>query len=146
MAGVVDTNLLLHAVNQDAPEHEAARAFLLDVGRSADAWYVTEGIAYEFMRVATHPKVFVHPLTWTEALAFIRDLLEAESIHVLQAGPDHWSLLNDVLGGLTHPAGNLFFDVRTVVLMREHGVRRIYTIDADFLQFGGIEVENPLRA
>jgi len=35
--------------------------------------------------------------------------------------------------------------VRTVVLMREHGVREIYTIDTDFLQFQDITVINPLR-
>ncbi len=37
-------------------------------------------------------------------------------------------------------------DVRTVALMREHGVRRIHTADTDFLQFPGIEVVDPLRA
>jgi predicted nucleic acid-binding protein len=41
-------------------------------------------------------------------------------------------------------AGNLFFDIRTVVLMREHGIRVIYTTDTDFLQFKAIEVVNPL--
>lgn len=54
-------------------------------------------------------------------------------------------MLATVLAGLTHPSGNLFFDVRTAVLMREHGVRRIYTTDTDFLQFDDLEVVNPLR-
>jgi toxin-antitoxin system PIN domain toxin len=143
--GVVDTNLLLYGANQDAPEHAAAHAFLLGIGRSADAWYLTEGIAYEFLRVATHPKVFPTPLAWTEALAFLRALLEAANLNVLEATDRHWSLLGDVLDPLTRPSGNLFFDVRTVVLMREHGIRRIYSTDTDFLQFAGIEVENPLR-
>jgi predicted nucleic acid-binding protein len=29
--------------------------------------------------------------------------------------------------------------------MREHGIKRIYTTDTDFLQFGDIEVVNPLK-
>jgi predicted nucleic acid-binding protein len=29
--------------------------------------------------------------------------------------------------------------------MKEHGIRKIYTTDTDFLQFSGIEVINPLR-
>jgi predicted nucleic acid-binding protein len=37
------------------------------------------------------------------------------------------------------------FDIRTVVMMREHGIRRVYTTDTDFLQFSGVEVINPLR-
>lgn len=145
MPGVVDTNVLLYGVNEDAPEHAAARSFLLGISRTADAWYVTEGIAYEFLRVATHPKVFPTPLTWAEAVSFLRPILEADNVHLLQATDHHWELLDDVLHALSHPAGNLFFDVRTVVLMREHGIRRIYTADADFLQFDDIEVENPLR-
>ena len=65
---------------------------------------------------------------------------------VLGATEDHWALLPEILGGLTRPSGNLFFDIRTVVLMREYGVRRIYTTDTDFLQFSGVEVVNPLRS
>ncbi len=64
---------------------------------------------------------------------------------MLTAGDVHWQLLAEVLDELNHPSGNLFFDVRTVVLMREHGVRRIYSTDTDFLQFSAIEVLNPLR-
>ncbi|MBX3028292.1 hypothetical protein KF840_25660 [bacterium] len=85
-------------------------------------------------------------MTWREALAFVRPLLAVAHLHRLQAGPDHWTTPDAVLDDLVHPSGKLFFDVRTVVLMREHGVRRIYTTDVDFLQFAGIEVHNPLRA
>lgn len=146
MSGVVDTNILLYGANADAAEHGAARAFLAAAGRTADPWYVTDGILYEFLRVSTHPKVFPSPLAWREALAFLRPLVDADNVHVLHASDGHWALLDEVLGGLVHPGGNLFFDVRTAVLMREHGVRRIYTTDADFLQFAGIESINPLRA
>jgi uncharacterized protein len=146
VSGVVDTNLLLYGANSDAAEHAAARAFLEGIGRTADPWYLTDGIIYEFLRVSTHPKVFPTPLTWREAMAFVRPLVAADNVNVLQATDGHWTLLDEVLGGVVHPSGNLFFDVRTVVLMREHGVRRIYTTDSDFLQFAGIESHNPLRA
>lgn len=145
MSGIIDTNLLLYAVNADAPEHPLARTFLLDVGRAADPWYLTSGIVYEFLRVATHPRVFPSPLSWRDALQFLMPLLEAENIQLLHGSEAHWPLLGTVLAELTHPNGNLFFDIRTVVLMREHGIRRIYTTDTDFLQFNEIEVINPLR-
>ena len=145
MPGFVDTNILLYGANRDAPEHPAARDFLAEIGTTADPWYLSDGVVYEFMRVSTHPKVFPRPLDWREALAFLQPLLNADNLRILAAARDHWTLLGEVLAGLTHPAGNLFFDVRTVVLMREHGIRRIYTTDADFLQFDAIEVINPLR-
>ena len=61
------------------------------------------------------------------------------------AGQDHWTMLENILGELIRPSGNLFFDIRTVALMREHGVREIYTTDTDFLQFKGIKAINPLK-
>jgi toxin-antitoxin system PIN domain toxin len=146
VSGLLDTNVLLYAVNQDAPEHAAAHALLMRIGQSVDPWYVTDGILYEFLRVSTHPKVFSSPLTWSDAITFVRPIVDADNVHLLQATDRHWPLLEQVLGTLVHPSGNLFFDVRTVVLMREHGVRRIYTTDTDFLQFEGIDVVNPLRA
>jgi toxin-antitoxin system PIN domain toxin len=145
VSGLIDTNLLLYGANADAPEHGIARDFLLAAGAGRDPWYLTDGILYEFLRVATHPRVLPQPLGWQEALAFVAPFLDAPHIQVLRAGERHWPLLADVLTGVGHPAGNLFFDLRTVVLMREHGIRRIYTADADFLQFDGITVVNPLR-
>jgi toxin-antitoxin system PIN domain toxin len=145
VSGLLDTNVLLYGANSDAPEHALARELLSSVGRTADSWYLTEGIVYEFLRVATHPKVFPAPLFADDALAFVRPLLESPNVHVLVAGEGHWSILDEVLAELAHPAGNLMFDVRTVALMREHGVSRVYTTDTDFLQFSGIEVVNPLR-
>lgn len=123
-----------------------ARDFLAGVGRGGDAWYVSDGILYEFLRVATHPRVFPQPLTWREALGFLTPFVEADNVGILGAEDSHWAILPDVLARLTHPSGNLFFDVRTVVLMREHGIRRIYTTDTDFLQFPDIDVVNPLRS
>ena len=49
----------------------------------------------------------------------------------------HWVLLREVLAEITRPAGNLFLDVRTVVLTQEHGIRKIYTTDTDFLRLPG---------
>ncbi len=146
MSGVIDTNVLLYGANADAAEHGAARAFLTGAGNMRESWYVTDGILYEFLRVSTHAKVFPRPLGWREALSFLQPFVAADNIHILRVGESHWSLLGDLLAELTHPSGNLFFDVRTVVLMREHGIRRVYTTDTDFLQFAGIEVVNPLRS
>jgi len=63
---------------------------------------------------------------------------------VLSAGPEHWHWLREVIAKTARPAGNLFFDIRTVALMREHGIKEIFSADTDFLQFEGIAVTNPL--
>lgn len=106
---------------------------------------MTEGVLCEFLRVSTHPKVFPSPLVWRESQQFLRVFVDADNVRVLAAEEGRGSLLGDILAELTHPGGNLFFDVRRFVLVREHGVRRIYTTDTDCLQFVGIEVVNPIR-
>jgi toxin-antitoxin system PIN domain toxin len=145
MSGVVDTNLLLYAINRDAREHVPAYRFLVDTAQSESRWYLTEGIVYEFLRVSTHPRVFPKPLQAAEAMSFVRALLDSAHFGLLTAGSRHWPTLDAVLAEIRHPAGNLFFDIRTLALMREHGVRRIYTADSDFLQFSGIDPINPLK-
>jgi uncharacterized protein len=145
MAGVIDTNILLYAANKDSEENPAAVKFLSNAATSPEQWFMTEGIVYEFLRVSTHPKVFPKPLDWKEAMYFLRPFLENSNFLMLTADERHWLLLEEMLASLTHPAGNLFFDIRTAVLMREHGIREIYTTDTDFLQFSQIKVINPLR-
>ena len=145
MAGIIDTNILLYAANKDADENLAAVKFLSRAATSAEQWFLTEGIVYEFLRVSTHPKVFPKPLGWKGSARFLRPFLASPNFTILTADERHWSLLEEVLASLTYPAGNLFFDIRTAVLMREYGVREIYTTDTDFLQFPQIKVVNPLR-
>lgn len=145
MSGVIDTNVLLYAANQDCPEHEICRAFLERARSAPSLWYLTEGICYEFLRVATHARVFPSPLNASDALSFLEALLRSPRFYLLIAGPKHWEFLRRVLESLHLPSGNLFFDVRTVALMREQGVRMVYSADTDFLQFSDIEVINPLK-
>ena len=145
MAGIIDTNILLYAANKDSDEHTAAAEFLIKAATSTEQWFLTEGIVYEFLRVSTHPKVFPKPLDWKESIGFLAPFLENSDFLILTAEERHWRLLNEVLKSLTHPSGNLFFDIRTVVLMQEHGIREIYSTDTDFLQFSQIKVINPLR-
>jgi uncharacterized protein len=144
--GVIDTNILLYAANQDCREHRAARAFLETAHSQPGQWYLTEGICYEFLRVATHHRVFPAPLTSASALEFLEALLGTANFSVLSAGPRHWSTLQTLLKSLHSPSGNLFFDIRTATLMLEQGVRLIYTADTDFLQFSELEVINPLKS
>lgn len=146
MSGVLDTNLLLYAANRDGAEYPVAHSFLEGVLEDAGVWYLTDGICYEFLRVATHRRVFPCPLTAAEAMGFLEVLLGQPGISLLRPGEGHWRVLRTVVRTLHAPAGNLFFDVRTAALMQEHGVRRIYTADTDLLQFDGIEVINPLKA
>ena len=79
-------------------------------------------------------------------MRFLSSFVESDRFRIISTGNIHWPLLEEVLAQLGSSRGNLFFDIRTAVLMWEQGIRRIYTTDTDFLQFSGLEVINPMRA
>jgi predicted nucleic acid-binding protein len=44
---VVDTNVLIHAANSDAPEHARCRDLLEGWRRGASPWYTTRGLPWQ---------------------------------------------------------------------------------------------------
>jgi toxin-antitoxin system PIN domain toxin len=142
---LVDTNILLHAANAGSPFHPAARRYLQEQARARSPWCTTWPILYEFLRVSTHRKVFPSPLKPKQALEFVRSLTAREELAILTPTGRHFEVLAAVVDQLSQPCGNLFHDIHTAVLMREHGVPEIVTADADFLQFDFLKVINPLK-
>jgi toxin-antitoxin system PIN domain toxin len=140
---VVDTNVLLHAVNRDAPEHREALALLIDWRGRHGAWFLTWGIAYEFLRVVTHSRVLPRPLTGAQASAWLATLLQSPGLAMLTPGERHAQVLQEVLRDAKHITGNLWHDAHTVALMREHGVHRVVSHNQDFRRFPGIELLAP---
>ena len=144
MSIAVDTNILLHCVNNKSPYHDKANGFLHGLLAEGTPWCLTWGTIYEFLRVSTHRRAFPEPLTWQQATRFLDVLLDREEVSVLTPTGQHWTTLNRTLTEVSPPAGNLFHDISTAVILREHGIREIATADADFLQFRFLKVVNPL--
>ena len=142
---VVDTNILLYAADRDSPEHEICRPLLETWRRQTTPWYLTWGIVYEFQRVATHPNVFRKPLPPGEAWKFIEAILASPSVSVLTESERHQAVASEVFAQTPGIAGNLVFDAHTAILMKEHGVKAIYTRDADFHRFSFLDVIDPMQ-
>jgi hypothetical protein len=141
----VDTNVLVYAADLDSPHHAPCRAWLERQRARPDAWYVTWGILYEFLRVTTHPRVMRRPWNASAAWTFVAALLASPGLAVLVATPRHADVAAQVLGELPDLSGNLLHDAHTAILLREHGVRQICTRDTDFARFPFLDVVDPLR-
>lgn len=141
----VDTNILVYAVHAGAEEHERCRGLLEAWRREKLPWATTWGVLYEFLRVTTHPRVFSAPLTIADAWAFITALLAAPALQVLVEGPRHAAVAEQTFSELPELRGNLIHDAHIAILLREHGVRQIYTRETDFHRFPFLEVIDPLR-
>jgi hypothetical protein len=143
---VVDTNILLYAADRDAPEHAVCRDLVLQWRRGTSPWYLTWGIIYEFLRVATHQNVFRKPLALSKAWSFVEAVLASPSVNILAETERHDRVASEVFGSVPGISGNLVFDARTAIVMKEHGVKTIYTRDNDFHRFPFLEVIDPIVA
>ncbi|HJR77859.1 MAG TPA: TA system VapC family ribonuclease toxin [Nitrospiraceae bacterium] len=141
---VVDTNVFVYALNRSASEHSACRLLLEGWRSQMVPWYTTWGILYEVLRVASHPRVFRHPLSMSEVWHFLHGVLASPTIGLLVEGPRHAAIVATVAEEVKELRGNLIHDAHTAILMREHGIRRIYTRDTDFHRFPFLEVIDPL--
>jgi len=140
---VVDTNILVYAADEDSPWYAACRARIEEWRKQTPPWYATWGIVYEFFRVITHPRVFRKPWTAKQAWAFVEAVLSSHSFGLLVPTERHAKVAAEVIGKAAFLRGNLLYDAQTAVLMREHGIRRIYTRDTDFHRFSFIEPIDP---
>lgn len=141
---VVDTNILVYAADRDAVGHDRCRAMLEQWRQQASPWYLCWNVIYEFLRVTTHPRVFRKPLTASDSWGFITSILASRGVGILSEGEGHPETVTEIVAALPHLSGNLVHNAHVAALMREHGVRVIYTHDMDFHRFRGLDVRDPL--
>ena len=132
---VVDTNILVYAADEDSPFHARCFEVLEEWRNQASAWCSIWGILYEFLRVTTHPRIFRAPRSATHARNFLEAVLPSPSLDILLPTERHAEVAAEVMKEVPHLSGNLMYDLQTAVLMREHGIKRIYTQDMDFHDF-----------
>lgn len=141
---IVDLNVLLYAVNGDAPQHAAARAWwegLVNGGEPVGLpWVVVLG----FLRIATNARVFAAPLSSEEAVARVDAWLGRENVRLIHERPDHWDVLKSLLDA-SGTGGNLTTDAHLAALAITYDAVLAST-DADFSRFDGVRRVHPLRA
>jgi len=140
---VVDTNILIYASDEDSNLHPRCYELIEEWRRQTTAWNVTWGILYEFLRVSTHPRVFRKPWSVGKAWSFIEAVLSSPALGILIPTERHANVASEVIKSMPAMSGNLVHDAQTAILMREHGITRIYTRDTDFHRFSFLEPIDP---
>lgn len=85
-----------------------------------------------------------NPWATLKAWAFLQALLVAPGFDLLSTTSRHASVLVRALDELPDVRASLCYDLYTAVVMREHGVSRIYTRDNDFHRFPFLTVVDPI--
>ncbi len=139
---VVDANLLLYAVNEDAPLHRKAKSWLEGVLSGTEAVGFEWTVLLAFLRLSTRTAVFPAPLRLDEALGTIESWLAQPYAVVVQPTERHLDVLKELLAPFG-AAGNLTSDAHLAAVAREHGAE-LCSCDADFARFPGVRWTNPL--
>jgi toxin-antitoxin system PIN domain toxin len=140
---LVDLNLLLYAINRDAPGHAAAKASLEDALGGDEPVGLPWSVLLGFLRISTQPRVLPRPLTAEQAIAVIDGWLDLPVVRVLEPGAEHWRILRRLLAE-TGTAGNLTTDAHLAALAIENGCDLCST-DRDLGRFPRVRWVNPLE-
>lgn len=143
MSFAVDVNLLLYATDAGSPRHAAARDFLERAARGAEVFCVAWITLMSYLRIATHPAIFRQPLSHDEAAGNVGALVARPQVRVLAEEEGFWEIYREVAADLP-VRGNFVPDAHLAALLRQHGVRVLYTHDRDFRKFGFLETRDPL--
>jgi toxin-antitoxin system PIN domain toxin len=141
----LDVNVLLYASDESSPFHAAARAFL--EARAADPEML--GIAWStltsYLRISTHPAIFSRPLDPAAAQANVDALLRLPQVRPLTEQEGFWEVYLEIARGQAI-RGNLVPDAHLAAILRQNGIRTIYTRDAGFRRFPFLRVVDPFAA
>lgn len=138
---IVDANVLLYAVNQAAPEHDVARAWLGRALAEQEPVGFAWTVILAFLRLSTHPAVFPRPLAASAAGEVAERWLEASPAVTVEPTRRHLPLLRGLLGH-AGVAANLVGDAHLAALALEHGAT-VVSFDRDFARFDGLRVLRP---
>lgn len=141
---VVDTNILVYAANSNAPEQEPCSRALEQWRKQAGAWYLTWGICFEFLSVITHRRVAPSPWSAGAAWDFLNALIQSPGLEMLVPSDRYADVLQDIMIEMPTLRGNDMHDVEIAALMRDHGIKTIYTRNTGFHRFKFLEPIDPI--
>ena len=139
---LVDANILFFAVNEAAPEHDRAAAWLEETLNGSRRVGLPWESLTAFVRLATNPRVVARPLAPLDAWSFVEDWLTAPAAWVPVPTERHAAVLGELVRRY-RPAGKLVPDAHLAALAIEHGAE-IISADTDFARFVEVRWRDPL--
>jgi toxin-antitoxin system PIN domain toxin len=138
----VDTNILVYAHREDSPQHERAKARLLELSRTRFA--IPWPCIHEFWAIITHPKIFDPPTDVSAAELAVEGFLKCSRLELLSEREGYFDILLKLLRE-NHIKGPMVHDARIMALCIQHGIDELWTADRDFGRFAEIKIVNPLK-
>lgn len=130
-----DVNILVAASRQDHPHHTSALAWLEQAianSESGPALALLPMVATGFLRLVTHPRVFVTPTPLEDAQAFLDAVLAAPGVSMVSLGGE-WAHFT-ALCARHSLSGNAIPDAWIAAAAQHHHLH-VVTFDKGFRKF-----------
>jgi predicted nucleic acid-binding protein len=139
----LDCNILVQLALADHPANAATLAAVQAETQRGHPLFFPSLVLTEFLHVITDAKRFAPPLTMSEALDWIEELLASGSFYQLEPTPE--SLRQTLLWMRQFNLGRKrILDTHLAAVLHTSGVRRLLTSNpADFVVFGVLETITP---
>lgn len=144
MSCSLDVNILVYASNTGSDHNGPARTLMDQLVGSGELVYLPWSTVLGYLRIATNPRIFRHPLSQEVAQQNVTSLLLLPNVRVLAEAEDFWEhYLAAAKGQRVH--GAVVPDTALAALLRQHGIKVLYTADAGFRRFPFLKVINPFE-
>ena len=141
---LVDANIILYAEDSASPHHVRAREWWDALLSGADEVALCWPVLKAFLRIATHPKLQVQPVTPRQACDRISEWLAQPGAMVVEPTDRHWDEFRRLVLAI-NATGNLITDAHLAAMAIGHGCQ-LASCDADFSKFPGLNWVNPLAS
>ena len=133
----IDTNVLIGIMVSNSSHHSEMLSSLEELD---DEVCTTPTNIGEVLRLLTHAKVFSSPVKIEKAVDALSQLIEAYDIRVLDEDTNWWSALTEIAKDIPGLKGNEIFDARIAICLKQHKVKRIWTLDSNFRKYSFLQV------
>jgi toxin-antitoxin system PIN domain toxin len=141
----LDTNILIYASNQDAPEHAKAQKVVAKLLATPSEWILADQVLIEFYRALRNPAVFQSPTTAPDAWGIVNFYREEAGCQRCCFELEMWHRLEHHLKSSRFEAKRTF-DAVLAITLTSNAVQVFYTRNTkDFKGFGFRSVIDPIE-
>lgn len=145
MSRSLDADVLIYASDESSTRYRQAIDFLWECVEGSDLLCLSWITIMAYQQISTHPAIFKNPLSPEVAWGNISRLLARPRVRVIGELSGFVREYEAVTS--SYPVrGNHVPDAHLATILRQNGVKTIYTADADFRKFPFLEVVDPFAA
>ena len=142
---ILDVNVLVYAFNEQSDRHATYVDWLSSTLAGSERVGLLDASLSGFMRIVTNPRIFPHPSTTTEALAFVDAMINADATVWLPSTAAAWTILGRLVAQDSALRGNHIPHAYLAATVIAHGAT-LATADRGFARYPGLKTFDPASA